>query len=142
MLVPIAIPVTLPDASMVAVEVLLLLHVPPALPSVNRADVPIHSEVTPWTGNGFIFTVTTFVTLQAAPGVYVIITVPVTLPVTMPVAAPTDAIYGELLLHVPPVITSLNTIVAFIHTADAPEIGDGNGLIATVTVRTQPEGIV
>jgi hypothetical protein len=50
-------PVTIPVAPTVAIEVLLLLHTPPGVPSVNVVDAPTHTldapEIVPATGNGF-----------------------------------------------------------------------------------------
>ena len=62
----------------------------------------------------------------------------------MPEEDPIVATDVLLLFQVPPVVASLRVIVAPIQTAvgDGPEIGDGNALICTETVRTQPDGMV
>ena len=54
----------------------LLLHVPPAVASVNVTFVPAHSEAAPWMGVGLAFTVTGRVVTQP-PSVYEIVAVPV-----------------------------------------------------------------
>ena len=57
-------PVTVPDEPTVATNVLLLLHVPPAVASVNDVEVPVQMDIGP---NGDI-----------AAGVRSTVTVPVT----------------------------------------------------------------
>ena len=67
-LVPTIRPVIFPDPSIEAL-LLLLLHVPPELASLNDTVVPKHSELEPWIGNGLGLTVTTLETVQLAPAV-------------------------------------------------------------------------
>ena len=63
---------------------------------------------------------------------------PVFIPVTMPVALPAVAIMGLLVLHVPPVVASVNVVADPTHVVAAPVIADGSGLIVTVFVTLQP----
>ena len=60
---PTAIPVTTPDAFTVAMEVLLLIHPPPATESVRVMVVPAHNAAEPEMEAtvGKLFTVTNFV---------------------------------------------------------------------------------
>ena len=64
-MLPVATPVTIPEASIVAAEVLLLVHVPPVTPSVKVDVAPAHTPeapaIVPETGAGL--TVTTAVVL-------------------------------------------------------------------------------
>ena len=47
-----------------------------------------------------------------------------------------------LLLHVPPVIASLNAVVRPEHMLRVPRIAVGNGLTVTIVVITQPVPVV
>ena len=67
-----------------------------------------------------------------------IVAVPVVTPVTIPVAEPTVA-YELPLVHMPPVTTSLNTVVAPIQTVAAPVIGAGRALTVIARMTKQPE---
>ena len=57
------------DTPTVATEVLLLIHVPPAVASLNVVDDPIHTDVVPVMAAGSGLTVTTLVTKQPTPTV-------------------------------------------------------------------------
>jgi hypothetical protein len=63
--------------------------------------------------------------------VYVISALPVPAPVTIPLLEPTVATARSLLLHVPPVVASVNVIVDPTHTKDAPPIEAGKGFTVT-----------
>ena len=69
----------------VAINVLLLLHVPPPSPSLSVVVEPTHTKVFPIidVGNGLMVTVTV-ADGQPSLGVYVIIVVPAETPVTTP----------------------------------------------------------
>jgi hypothetical protein len=67
----------------------------------------------------------------------VIVVLPVVMPVTPPVPL-TDAIALLLLLQVPPLAVSINTIVDPTHTEDGPEIVEILGLTVTTAVEIQP----
>jgi hypothetical protein len=138
-LVPTVTPVTFPDPSTVALLVLLLLQVPPAVASVKAIVVPAHSDVAPEIPPKFGFTVTTNEAVQPEPSVYIIVAVPEAKPDTIPVVVPTEAINAGLLLQVPFDTASLNVIVYPTQTDDAPNTAVGAELTATVAVRAQPE---
>lgn len=54
-MVPPAIPVTMPlVAPTVAIDVLLLLHVPPGVALLSNAEFPWHTEATPVIGDGTV----------------------------------------------------------------------------------------
>jgi hypothetical protein len=59
--VPLATPVTIPDASTVALAVLLLVHVPPDTGCPNVVVLPIHKDLVPVIVAGVASTVTTTV---------------------------------------------------------------------------------
>lgn len=113
--VPAATAVTSPvEASTVATAVLLLLHVPPAVPFVVKVDVaPVQSGVVPVIVPALTFG-STVMEMNVETGlpqplltVYVISAVPAATPVTSPVEASTVAIAVLLLLHVPPAVPLL-----------------------------------
>jgi hypothetical protein len=91
-----------------------VLQVPPAVASLKVVDVPWHTDVAPFIGN-IAFTVTTVVALHPAPIAYVIVVVPVATPVTVPLVRPIVPIAVLLLVHVPPVTTSLSVTDAPAH---------------------------
>ena len=62
------------------------------------------------------------------------VVVPLAIPSTVPLVDPIDPTPAALLLHVPPVIGSLNVVVAPIHTALAPVIAPGLPLTVTIVV--------
>lgn len=68
--------------------------------------------------------------------------VPDNTPVTMPVDEPTVASAGLLLLHVPPLVKSLNGVVAPTQTTLAPPIAAGVWLTVNGVVAVQPVPIV
>ena len=59
-------------------------------------------------------------------------------PVTSPVREPTEATPTVPLLHVPPA-TSLNVVVAPVHTVDVPEIAEGCATTVTVITGATPQ---
>ena len=136
---PADLPVTIPVViSTVAIPVALLLHVPPAIASVNCVVSPGHTVNVPVITPGNGLTVTTAVVIQVVGNVYVIVVVPNgPVPVTIPVVNPTDPIPGELLVHVPPP-PSVNAVVDPEHTANTPVILAGSGFTVTTVVIKQP----
>jgi len=63
--VPVVRPLTIPvDASMVASEVLLLLHVPPVVALARVMVVPVQTDVGPVMAGGAAVTVTTVAEVQ------------------------------------------------------------------------------
>ena len=63
-----------------------------------------------------------------------IVVVPANTPVTIPVEEPIVATVGVLLLHVPPVVASLNVVVEPSQTVNVPVIPAGDGLTVTIVV--------
>ena len=61
--VPVVMPVTTPAADIVPTEVLLLLHVPPPVGSVNGVVAPEQTVVVPEMAAGVELTVTVVVTV-------------------------------------------------------------------------------
>ena len=127
---------------------LLLVHEPPASPPVAVITLvgdepvwivvePAHAGV-PGTANGF--TLTTAVRLHVFVHVYVIVDVPAFAPVTTPVDEPTVAFAVVLLVHVPPVVPVLaSVVVALLHTVSVPDMAVGSASIFTVVTLVQPE---
>ena len=64
--------------------------------------------------------------------------VPVEPPVTKPVVTPTDAMVGVLLLHMPPVVGSVNVVELPAQARNVPAIGAGAGFTVTWLVVKQP----
>ena len=110
--VPAVIPVTILVAvPIVATEVLLLAHVPPAVASLKVLVAPVQALGVPLIALGDVFTVTTVVVLQLPVVVYVMVVVPAATGVTIPVFGSMVALVVVLLLHVPPVVASLKVEV-------------------------------
>lgn len=82
-------------------------------------------------------TVTTRVTEQPEPRLYVIVVVPGAIPVTMPDVRPMVATDRALLAHVPPPGVPASVIVVPAHRLDGPEIS-GAAFTVTVFVDRQP----
>ena len=137
--VPVVTPLTVPvPEPMVAIEVLPLVHAPPAEISVKAIEAPVHTTDGPVMLAGNELTVATTVAKQPAAVVYVIVTVPVVNPFTIPLAEPTLALNGMLLVHVPPVIASLRVVVAPRHTPGFPVIAGGKGFTVIIAAFKQP----
>jgi hypothetical protein len=105
---------------------------------------PTHCEVAVGAVNmltlGALFTVTCAVILQPEESVYVIVGVPAATPVTVPVVDPIVASAVLLLVHVPPVVASLNVSVAPGQIAPAPVIDAGVPFTEKDCVTLQPVG--
>ena len=137
--VPGATPVTVPKASTVALAVLLLLHVPALVTSINIVVAPTHTLVTPLIDEGNGFTVKAAVVLQPVGNLYEMIAVPLTEPpVAVPDVIPIVAVLVALLLHVPPVLASVKLPVDPEQIFVAPDINDGEGLMVTLILREHP----
>ena len=139
--VPAAIPLTLPLEDPMLALAELLVHTPPATELVSVVVAPTQTVGIPPMTEGAGLTVIIFVTPQPVGNVYDIAVAPVTTPVTTPVPEPTVAIPADALLHVP-VLLLVAVIVAPTHTADGPAMGDGNGFTVIGVVREQPVGAV
>jgi hypothetical protein len=133
--VPVAIPITTPVLlSIVATDVLVLLHDPPEVALLRVAAEPTHIADGPVIAEGGALTVRVLVIIQPVPIAYVIVVVPDTMPVTIPEIEPIVAIPETLLLHVPPDGDDDNVADVPAHTLDAPPIAAGNGFIVTMAV--------
>jgi hypothetical protein len=143
---PTVSPVTMPVNKLtVATVVLLLLHVPPAVASLNIVVSPKHTFVLPVIGAGNGFTVTVVVMKQ--PNVYVIVVVAAVVPpneppVKNPLTGLIVAMVVFALLHIPPALASLKVVVRPWHTIVLPVITAGSALTVTVVVEAQPVGKV
>ena len=127
----------MPPVLIVPVVGVLLLQVPPTV-LLCRFDVPPRQILNkpPVIGDA-VFTVTTAGAEQPASE-YVILDVPVAIPVMIPVLPPAEATDVLLLLHVPPVTSSLSDSVVPIHRRPLPLIAVGVELTVIVFVLTQP----
>jgi hypothetical protein len=128
----------LPDPT-VATDDTLLLHVPPDRPLLNVVVNPAHIVVLPAivVGNGL--TVTDTDLLQPVGKMSVIVAVPPGAPpVMIAVLTPIGAITTLLLLHVPPIVLSVNAMVDPTQTDVGPIITPGNGFTVTVVVTLHP----
>jgi hypothetical protein len=67
------------------------------------------------------------------------VAVPAATPLSTPDAEPMEATDELLLLHTPPVTTSLNVTEPLTQTNALPEITPGGGLTETVAVPGQPD---
>jgi hypothetical protein len=136
---PVEAAVTTPVlTTMVAMEVLLQLHVPPAVASLKRVVPPIQRVVVPIMPDGRLFTVTKVVVEQPETTEYVIVAVPGEKPVTTPPLVLIVATMVLLLLHVPPATVLLNIVVPPKQMPVVPDIPDGGGLMVTNAVAVQP----
>ena len=129
--IPIAA-ITSPDPSTLTLP-LLVLHVPPLVASVSVTMLSAQILVVPLIAEGAAFTTSTADELQPDDTVYMIVAVPADAPaVTTPVVKPIVA--APVLLHVPPLNTSLSVTVALAHTERLPMIAPGCELTVTVAV--------
>ena len=135
-------PVNNPVPLTVATVAGMQLHTPPVVTSLKVIVVPAHSLPAPVIALGTGLTVTGFVTVHPEPSEYVIVVVPVLTPVTIPFSEPMVAVVVTLLLHKPPLTTSLNVSADPAHTLPAPDIAVGAVLTVTVIAVAQPVGKV
>jgi hypothetical protein len=138
--VPAATPVTSPvEASTVATPVASLLHVPPATASLSVLVAPTQKVVVPIIANGVAgdgLTVIIWFTVlvpQLLVNEYCIVVPPAATPVTSPVVL-TVAVAGVTLDQVPPLVASVNVVVAPTHTVAAPLIAAIVGTSSIVTL--------
>lgn len=125
---PVVIPVTIPVVPIAATMGLLLLHAPPGVGFVKATDEPAHRVAVPLTAPGGMLTVTVLVVAQpAAVVVYVMVAVPAVIPLTMPVALPTVAMAAAPLVHTPPGVPVVRTVILPMHNIAVPLMGSGSG---------------
>jgi len=141
---PARMPVTVPELlPIVAIDVLLLVHVPPLGLPVRVLVEPSHTvlllEIT-----GSALMVAVDVTLQPPLNVYEMIVVPAVAAVTTPDELPTEATPGVPLVHVPPLVALLSVIVppAPHMIIVAGEIAAGIGFTVTSLVAKQPVAVI
>ena len=108
---------------MVATVVVLLVHLPLPVASVNVEDAAEQAMAVPDIAAGNGLTVNVFVTLQPAKGVNVIVAVPAAIPVVIPVAEPMVATEVLLLAQVP-VLASDKVLLDPTHADAVPAIAD------------------
>ena len=142
-LVPAPVPVTVtvdPPVPTVATEVLLLVHVPPAVASLSDTDEPLHITAEPRIAV-IGFTVTTANALQPLEdNRYVTVPVPDDIPLTRPLVPIVAA--APLMLQVPPDVVSLNTMVDPAHTAAGVPSIALIGFTVTVISLEQPVELI
>ena len=132
----------MPSEPTVAIDVLLLDHVPPDAASVSSVLVPVHIADAPEIGAVAAFTDITVDVEQPAAVVYVMVAVPTLPPETRPVPEPTDAVTSAVLQE-PPDVASANNAEPPTHTNDAPVIPAGVGdTVTTVVALTLPQPLV
>ena len=134
----------MPDEFIVATDVLLLVHEPPAVPSVSVVVLPVQMVFVPIIAPMLmLMTLTAKVATdvkQLLDTEYEIVSIPATIPVTIPVL-PTVAKAVNSLLHVPPLTASDRVITDPTVTLDGPDIEYIAGLAVTeaTTVTLHPE---
>jgi hypothetical protein len=139
LVVPDAMPVTVPPLFIVPTAVLLLLQVPPAMELASVRVSPAHIAPPPVMA-ALEFTVTVALALQPdGEMVYVIIEVPLDTPDTTPVPETTVAAAVVPLVHAPPAGALVSVVVLPGHTVKVPDMGDIGFTVTVVTLR-QPVG--
>ena len=136
MIVPPSVtPLTSPEPSTVATDVVLLAHVPPVKASVRLVITPVQVIGVPpiGLGTGFIVTVTVANAAHGLGTLNVIVAVPAEAPVTIPKLGSIVATLLLLLLHVPCMrpVGLLRVKLPPLHTAMLPVIAP-TGLHKTV----------
>jgi hypothetical protein len=135
-------PLRVPDvADIAATDVLLLVHVPPASVLVSDVVWPWHTVGLPPMAEGSAYTVNGKLATQPADVVYLKSVVPADMPDTVPNIGSIDATPGFVLLHVPPVTTSLIVVALPWHIDDMPVIA-ASGLTVTLVDAVQPAVVV
>lgn len=135
-------PVTKPPLVMVAMDVGVMLKVPPVRASATVIVDPTQTVEGPVIGGGVVLTVTIVLMVQPVDvNVNVIGATPADAPVTTPVVLPTVATAVLPLTHVPAPEASDSVVVVPVHKAVLPLIAEGIGLTVATTVAkpVQPE---
>lgn len=126
--------VTTPLASTLATDGLLLLQVPPEVASLNELVPPAHTLSVPVIAAGAELIVSVWEVRQPVPNVYTITVVPGVTPVAIPVEASIVATPVFVLVHVPPLVASVNVEVNATQSVLTPDIEAGSGFTVTVSV--------
>lgn len=138
--VPADIIVISPSASIVATPAVLLVQLPPVVPSLSLFVEPKQILVDPIIADGNGSTVILVTAMHPVASVYVIFAFPDTRPETMPLAVPTVATNVLPLVQVPPLVISESVVVVPKHILAVPLITAGNELTVIVLVALQPVG--
>jgi hypothetical protein len=117
--VPALTPLTTPvPAPTVAIDALLLVHVPPVAVLVNVVVAPAHTLLPPLIAAGAAFTVIVLVA-EHPDAAYVMVAVPGATAETTPVLLMV-AMAVLLLLHVPPAVASVSVVAVPAHNTEEP----------------------
>ena len=132
-------PETTPVEPTDACNELLLLQLPPGVPSVRLIVEPTHTEADPPIDAGDVLTVTTAEFVQPVDVcVKVILVVPGVKPLTTPVDAPIVAVPGVPLTQVPAPDDSVKVLVAPVHESNVPPNAAGVGFTVATTELLHP----
>ena len=132
---PLAKPVTMPvPGSTVAIDVLLLLHVPGPDASVNATVAPGQIGVLPVIDEGNEITLTVVVAIQPVGATKVIVVVPKDTDATDPDGLTVATEVLLLLQDIPPGVGSDRKVVAPTHTVVFPSIAPGKAFMLIVRV--------
>ena len=117
---PIGMPLTVPPITVACA--LLALQVPPFVLSVNIIEDPTHTLDGPVMLSTIcsVSTLTIFIAVSVPHKLvtaYIIVSIPAEIPVTTP---PTTIARALLLVHVPPVVVSVNVMIEATHTLEGP----------------------
>ncbi len=123
-----------------ATLVVLLLHVPPDVPSVRFIVLPWQTTEGPPMAVAAAFTVTDVVTKHPPLTVYVTVVVPEVMPNIVPVLTLEDAVATAVLLlvHVPNETRSLSVVLEPAQSEVVPEIEEGAAFTVTIAAAVQP----
>ena len=136
--VPADRPVTNPDDEpTMAAVVLLLLQVPPPVPSLSGVALPTHTLSAPVIATGKALTVIVLTAKHPVVSTYVMVAVPLLIPLIIPVVPPTETLV-LLLVHVPPAMPSLRVVDDPLHTLGVPVMAVGLGLMVATVLVLQP----
>ena len=142
LLVPAAIPVTVPaEGSIVPTDRLLLVQVPPLVASLRVTEPAGQIAELFVIEEGVVLTVTTAVMIHVLVPVYLTVAVPALTPYTRPDGL-TVAVPVGLMLQVPPVVASDRKLAPVVQTPNVPKIEVGRAFTVTLYVVEQPVGSV
>jgi hypothetical protein len=132
---------TTPEETLIAATpVLLLCHVPPAVPEVSVVVVPVQIANVPLIGLTIALTVTLVFLKQVLADMYLIVVTPVATPVTIPTGL-TDAPEGLLETQVPPRGAPESVMLLPAQTKVGP-VTVGKAPTLTTAVALQPDVVV
>ncbi len=139
MVLPADTPVTIPvEEPIVAVPVLLLLHVPPAVASARVTVDPVFTVAVPVIAAGEAFTDKVSFLEQPFASLYVIVVPPAVNADTSPLVVLIEATDDALLDHVPPVMALVSVADVPVHIEEDPVIAAGAWFTVTMALVKQP----